>query len=537
MKNIKLFSLLLVSLSNSLVFSQEEGFNEARKIVDEKTMQKGFGDVQSVQKAVFTTCAGAAAADISVPLTTCADVGTAAYNTDSPVVGVDGAAATAPTTAPGCGSSVGGMDCWASFDITGSSFSFQFENGVSTAGGFQDLFYAFYQGGCTTQTLMECGQAIQFASGGYSIYDISVYGLDPSQDLLMYVWSPENKDYNLNFRAVSSNPPANSTCATATSGSYGCNLGAPNATWNTPNSLATTVAMSPDIACTGGSWGSNENTVYFSFIANQTTGSLDVNGVMCNDGTAGNAQFLVMSSCGCYGQAPAIMYGATCFKGCAAGAGDISLTSLVAGEDYFIAVDGYAGDNCDWEFVSTGIILPVEFIKLSGTRINDENVIHWVTENESDISYFELQKNIGDDFVSIDRIDALNSVTGFNEYFGIDRNPSLENTFYRLKQYDMNGGFVYQGPILFESKNNVNEIKVVPNPITEETKLMFSAKNGVNHVISIYDISGRKVNEFNYVSLFGNNYVDLKSENFEIGSYIVIINDGKNINSTKFVKQ
>jgi hypothetical protein len=208
-------------------------------------------------------------------------------------------------------------------------------------------------------------------------------GVNPSQNLWMYVWDDSGKAFNLNMELIGSSATTitNDNCAGASTDDIGCNLGANgDNTWTGPSNNGKT--------CTGGTWYSNENTVYFSFTASATTGTIGVTGLNCNDGVAGQAQFAVFNNCGCVG-----VYTAACFRSCAVGTGTLSLSAMTPGQTYIIVVDGQAGDICQWGFTTTGILLPTELLKINAVATSLGNKLSWTTASERDCDYFIVERS------------------------------------------------------------------------------------------------------------------------------------------------
>jgi hypothetical protein len=103
--------------------------------------------------------------------------------------------------------------------------------------------------------------------------------------------------------------------------------------------------------------GSIENNSFFSFVANATTVSLDVWVSNCtnNDGV----QFMIFSSTGnCSGTVTSYI----CENQMSPGYTSVITSGLTIGNTYYLMVDGFAGDICDYVIgadSTSGILLPV----------------------------------------------------------------------------------------------------------------------------------------------------------------------------------
>jgi hypothetical protein len=379
---------------------------------------------------------------VSVYPTNCDQVGTAAYNLNSPVVelvsqSVSGGCLPSPSPT-GCGA-VTGTGTWAQMSLEDGvdylQMSWAQGAGDGIGSGNSTTYSALYQGtGCGALSYVSCQPIVDFNSGSYGIYQATWSGLDPNQNVWIYTWNDNNKAFNLDFQFIGVNqPPTNTGCATASIAlGDACNLGATGASFTTPGAGG--------VACTGGNWGSNENTTFYSFTADATTGSLLINNIICNDGTSGNAQFAVWTSCAGIGT-----YGAgSGFLGCAVGTGAISLSPLVVGQTYYVAADGFAGDNCTWSFTGTGILLPIKMGSFTGFHNGREVELDWTTITEKNNDYFIVQRTVdGIIYENIGTVKGAGTTNERQNYSLVDYRPYDGTSYYRIKQTDYDGAFEY----------------------------------------------------------------------------------------------
>lgn len=415
-------------------------------------------------------------AQASVYPTNCDQIGTSAYNLNSPVIETTSQAAGGclPSPSPtGCGA-VTGTGSWTHLTLENgttqiqSSWAQGSNDGVGA--GSSTTYSALYQGSsCAALSYVDCQPIVDFASGAYYVYQAVWTGLDPNQDVWIYTWNDNNKGFNLDLQYIGvATPPTNTACPGSTALGNACNLGATGASFNTPGSQG--------VACNGGNWGSNENTTFYSFTADATTGSLEIQNITCNDGTNGNAQFAVWTSCASIGT-----YGAG-FLGCAVGTGTISLNPLTPGQTYYIAADGFAGDNCAWEFTGTGIILPIELASFEGFNNGHEVELYWTTASEINNDYFTVQRTLdGRTYEDIGIVSGAGTSYETNYYSFYDHNPYKATSYYRIKQTDFDGKFKYTDVIAIKAGTTDLELIKTVNLIGQEVTPEF---NGM--VIDVY---------------------------------------------------
>ncbi len=415
---------------------------------------------------VNSSCGPCPPASVAVVYpTVCDQVGTSAYNLNSPTVNmISCGSSITPVPAPPC-APIGSEGTWIHVDLAPTVTQVQLAfNSGSVDPGNSNSYAAAYQGpNCSSLTPVAggCQNSVQFISGTYNIFQNFFTGLDPSQDLWIFMFNDAGKPFNLNYNLVgTTGPPSNTSCATASTAiGDACNLGAQGASFTTPGAGG--------FGCSGGNWGSNENTTFYSFTADATTGSLDIQSILCNDGTAGNAQFGVWTSCAAIGT-----YGAN-FLGCAVGTATISLSPLIPGQTYYIAADGFAGDNCAWTFSGTGIVLPIELGSIDAVHTGRDVHVEWTTITEKNNDYFSVQRTLdGLEYSEVGIVLGAGTSTEPIDYYFIDDSPYAGKSYYRIKQVDYDGEFSYSelvsvysemGDITVERTFNLSGQEVGPN--------------------------------------------------------------------------
>lgn len=470
-----------------------------------------------------------AAAQATIFPTNCDQVGTAAYNLNSPRLNAIscGSSVTA-SPAPTCGT-VGSEGTWIRVDLAPGVTQVQLAfNTGSVGSGNSNTFAAAYQGSSCAALIPVsggCQNSVQFSSSVYGVFQNFFTGLNPNQDLWIFMYNDGGKAFNLNYNLVgTTGAPSNTTCGTSSTAiGNACNLGAAGASFPTPGSAA--------VACSGGNWGSNENTTFYAFTATQTTASLTISNIRCNNGESGQAQFAVWTSCANVGTYTA----GSGFLGCAVGAGTINLTGLTAGQTYFIAADGFAGDNCRWTFTGNNIvILPVEFIDLTAQNINDFVKISWTTDSEINSDYFVVEKSKDAvNFETVSTVDGAGNSSTLNNYSVNDANPFDGTNYYRIKQYDFDGYFKYSNIVAVNVKALGENAVIYPNPVSANGVLEINSLEAEDQILSIFDVAGKLVYTKKYNLLAGKNQLVLETSGLSRGVYFVKIAD---INA-KFIKE
>lgn len=76
------------------------------------------------------------------------------------------------------------------------------------------------------------------------------------------------------------------------------------------------------------------------------------------------------------------------------------------------------------------------------------------------------------------------------------------------------------------NENDIQEIKIYPNPTNGNATLTFSSLSWKDITISLYDVSGRLVKTVTTMKLMGQYTLPLELENLDAGYYNVVINNG-----------
>ena len=136
--------------------------------------------------------------------------------------------------------------------------------------------------------------------------------------------------------------------------------------------------------------------------------------------------------------------------------------------------------------------LPFFLHKFSVTQLGAEHVVKWITEQESGIDYYELQRSVnGIDFITINRQTPANTM-GPNHYSYSDNNFLPVINYYRLKIVERSAEIRYSVIIKTETQPQPDLFRIVPNPVTgDEFSLLYSSSEEGIVTIRINDVTGR----------------------------------------------
>ncbi|MEY4925934.1 MAG: hypothetical protein RI894_370, partial [Bacteroidota bacterium] len=256
----------------------------------------------------------------------------------------------APTAAGGCPAGVGGNheDRWFRFTMPPNQTVVHLT--MSWSGCFfcsDNPGFAIYSSptnNCNNLVLEDCDGDNAFFP--VSDLDLVYYGLTAGNTYWCRVWETDNDGSDIAITVHYD--PNNDVCANAlplggaATNYCATSLGEPNTWVPTPNGVC------------GGTWGSNENGVWYSFTVTAATPqpiSISVSNIACIGGTTTDYLQMGIWSNNCN-------LGAAQFYTCQAGAGNQTLgpVTLPLGT-YYLYCDGNAGANCTWQFSSPQLLV------------------------------------------------------------------------------------------------------------------------------------------------------------------------------------
>jgi hypothetical protein len=206
----------------------------------------------------------------------------------------------------------------------------------------------------------------------------------------------------------------------------------------------------------------------------------------------------------------------------------INTVTLTTGQHFF-----YIRSLDDWGLTSVrelqvNTVLPVTFVNFYGKPTGNNITLQWTTAAEQNSSHFEIQRSTdGRNFVSVGIVAAAGNSSTTNNYDFKDVNVAAGTYQYRLKQFDIDGRFIYSAVITIRMSTD-NKIMLLPNPVIHQLEIKGVA---TNTPIRIYDASGSLLQ----TSIWNGTAIDVSR--LSSGVYTVQVIMGETILVKKIVKQ
>ena len=226
--------------------------------------------------------------------------------------------------------------------------------------------------------------------------------------------------------------------------------------------------------------------------------------------------------------------------------GPLSVTSFAKDECGFLYTTTYfAGISKSTVAVdntNTCNVLPIKLIGFSGTYNAGKKVneLLWAIAFENDNVSFEIEKSgDGIHFLSIVKIAGAGNANNTVNYSYADNDPFAGISYYRLKQSDANGRYIYSNIIAIRNlKNGQNEMIIYPNPAQESITVNFTGK-AEDLKFQIFSISSGAIVSIEKKKFINSNTLLIPLTNFPTGIYLLRMIDivsGKTV-SEKFEKR
>lgn len=146
----------------------------------------------------------------------------------------------------------------------------------------------------------------------------------------------------------------------------------------------------------------------------------------------------------------------------------------------------------DFSF-SESNLLPVDILNFSARQVPNKNEVQldWIVTNAFEAHFYDVEfSTTGLQFQKIDRINGRSSGILEQAYTFTHRNPIPGINYYRLKQTDQNGSFIYS-PIIAAEITKEEQPVVFPNPASDYIYLPIDGTTK----LALYSVSGKLIKE------------------------------------------
>ncbi|MEM7656872.1 MAG: T9SS type A sorting domain-containing protein [Bacteroidota bacterium] len=284
-----------------------------------------------------------------------------------------------------------------------------------------------------------------------------------------------------------------------------------------------------------------ENTVYFSFTVPVTANDYFVHfgsnsqcsqepnnlaymifdGLDCSD--AVNSSRIACNKASVTGTIPSADW---TYDGGGAG------TTFIAGNTYYIVVDGTRQSQCDFCILiargPANPVLPAEFLSFEGHTQSYGNLLEWKTRMEDGIQSFEVERSAdGEVFEGLGSVISEGSLDEEATYSFLDRTPGVGTSFYRIRTTDINGVESSSRTIqLTREQSQAALIDVYPQPATDVLNILLAAPEATTATVQLYDLKGQLIQRMETAIQAGNQELTMGVSDLSQGLYLMNIRLG-----------
>jgi len=202
----------------------------------------------------------------------------------------------------------------------------------------------------------------------------------------------------------------------------------------------------------------------------------------------------------------------------------------------FLDPDGTGQMVCDVKLTP----LPVELVSFSGIAEGNKIKLSWKTASENKNFGFNIERKDAEnsEWLNIGFVKGHGTSSAPNSYSFIDIPGMVNKYYYRLKQTDLNGLFVYSSQISAAPELPAKFLleQNYPNPFNPVTEINYSLPIKGYVTIKVFDILGRETATLiNENKEAGNYKVEFHADKIPSGTYIYQLQSGNFLQTKKML--
>lgn len=217
------------------------------------------------------------------------------------------------------------------------------------------------------------------------------------------------------------------------------------------------------------------------------------------------------------------------------------------GSDYtsYLFINGVEQDatNSDLTFNNCAAltVVPVRFLSFDAVKSGDDALLNWVVGNEDvNTDHYLVERSLNRvEFTTIATVNARHNGIVQNSYDL--RDPSISKLkssviYYRIRQFDVNGKFIYSEIRTLRVKDNANGLFLYPNPAISYINLEMDMMQAEKASVRITDNAGKEMMRTEYSVNSGLNIRRIDVSKFASGTYLITIQTATETKTLSFVK-
>ncbi len=184
-------------------------------------------------------------------------------------------------------------------------------------------------------------------------------------------------------------------------------------------------------------------------------------------------------------------------------------------------------------------ILPVSLADFSAIKEGNTAKLNWVTLSETNNKGFDIQRSVdAKSWETFKHVEGVGNSSSKTDYSAIDESPIKGTNFYRLMQIDLDGKTAFSKvvSVRFADKENLN-LSFFPNPAKDRVVVLVDQIEDKNASIEIVDLQGKRIQSLTLTNQQSNSNIILDVSHLTKGLYIIKLNTGTTIKTSKLIIQ
>jgi hypothetical protein len=219
---------------------------------------------------------------------------------------------------------------------------------------------------------------------------------------------------------------------------------------------------------------------------------------------------------------------------------NISLSAAINGQAVAVWSEDRTSGTNDYRIYAQNITsslapLPITLGNFTGINKSETALLSWTTMFENNNKGFKIERSRdGINFSEVGFV-LSKSINGNSavslQYNYTDSKPFIEGTYYRLKQYDLDGNFTYSQIIYirFDKTATISVKGIYPIPAKNKLNINVVSEITGTIVMVITDMSGKLIKQQPLTVHNGSNLLNIDISSLSPGSYNIRLLSGNNI--------